>query len=349
MRRLITTLVFLSPLFWSFKPLLGTTYTAQSSGNWNAITWLPATSTPKAGDEIIIPSGITVALTESLDLSTSGDNTPTSILVSGSLVFLVEGNNCSGGVCDIDLILDTGSEVQVYAEDGIQEIGPGNGKKDIIIGGEKQLSSFPFGPGVVDDSGAMSGGIGLGPLPVELSAFLGTALKKSNHITWTTDTEENTALFILERSKNGRNRFQEIARVEAIGFSDISQTYFFEDKAPISIGYYRLRILDFDGSVESSPIIVVERAQTELKIVEIFPNPTFEEAQILVHTSKEGPAILSLFNHSGQLLMQERVELQEGINQFSCSNPRKKDTVYYFTLYDGENTIQNKIIFNNPH
>ncbi len=109
-------------------------------------------------------------------------------------------------------------------------------------------------------------------LPVTLVAFLvkqeaGTAL-----VSWTTTEESNTDRFEVERSNDSRN-WNVIGRKAAAGESKAILHYTLADEAPVSgINYYRLKMLDKDGTFAYSTIrsIIVEHAGQEIMA---YPNP----------------------------------------------------------------------------
>lgn len=107
--------------------------------------------------------------------------------------------------------------------------------------------------------------------PVTLAAFMGEAGAKSNRIYWATATEENTAMFYLERSATGTNDWQEVTTINAAGNSETMREYTAEDENPFNSSYYRLRSVDFDGSEQLSEVLLLERkAGADLRA---FPNP----------------------------------------------------------------------------
>lgn len=103
-------------------------------------------------------------------------------------------------------------------------------------------------------------GVGdIGVLPVELMSFTGTAEKEFNELTWITASERNSAFFLIERSIDGQD-FEPIGTVDAAAHSLAVIRYQFTDaNARPGLSYYRLRMVDNDGSEELSNIIVLTR------------------------------------------------------------------------------------------
>jgi Secretion system C-terminal sorting domain len=116
-------------------------------------------------------------------------------------------------------------------------------------------------------------------LPVHLLTF--TALAENCEtatLNWATATEQNTDRCIVEISDNGTN-FKVLTSVKAVGNSSTIQQY--TANAPI-LGkntYFRLQILDFDGSIETSKTITINSSCANDGIT-LFPNPTLDKTTV---------------------------------------------------------------------
>jgi hypothetical protein len=109
-------------------------------------------------------------------------------------------------------------------------------------------------------------------LPIELLSFDGYKDGSVNHLEWTTATEINNDVFIIESSTDGINFFQ-IGNVPGSGNSSVTLEYNFIDDSPkAGINYYRLKQVDFDGAFSYSQVIAL--ANDEKKMTSIYPNPT---------------------------------------------------------------------------
>lgn len=113
------------------------------------------------------------------------------------------------------------------------------------------------------------------PLPVELAYFRAKAVaKQTAQIEWLVQTAINVDKFVLERSDNLQN-WQEIHQQRWH-----NQTYFsyLDVDVPFALVYYRLKVLDKDGSYKFSRIATV-RFASKSKIA-IYPNPTHDKVFI---------------------------------------------------------------------
>lgn len=94
-----------------------------------------------------------------------------------------------------------------------------------------------------------------------------------NHISWETAREEVGDAFEIQRSADGKH-FENVSYIPAHG-EDKGSKYSFMDKSPfLGISYYRLKILNVDGSTYTSNIV---SARTKYGIgtfnINAYPNP----------------------------------------------------------------------------
>lgn len=109
------------------------------------------------------------------------------------------------------------------------------------------------------------------PLPVTLSRF--KAVKKEQHVSleWETTSETNSDYFEIQRSGDLRN-WEEVSRVKAFNEKDRLQDYHATDDRPLpDRSYYRLKIVDLDGSFAYSRALGVN-FNGEMSF-SIYPNP----------------------------------------------------------------------------
>lgn len=87
---------------------------------------------------------------------------------------------------------------------------------------------------------------------------------------WSTSSEKNSDRFIIERSSDGKN-FIPVGEIAGAGFFQQLLTYSFSDYEATGTGYYyRLQIVDMDGSAIYSHVIHVTLKKESLLV---FPNP----------------------------------------------------------------------------
>ena len=101
----------------------------------------------------------------------------------------------------------------------------------------------------------------VGYIPVELTSFTASLVQNNVLLNWTTATELNNSGFEVQRRVNGSD-YGSIGFIEGKGTTTKSQDYSFTDYN-LALGKYsyRLRQIDFDGSVNYSREIEVDVTQ----------------------------------------------------------------------------------------
>lgn len=119
------------------------------------------------------------------------------------------------------------------------------------------------------------------PLPVELINFRGIKHDQGIELVWETATEINSDYFQIERKFDGENQFKILGKVSSGGNTNNLRHYSFVDnmysKAPLA--FYRLKMVDFDGSYEySSVILIVPHIHTLSS--HVYPNPASDQIRV---------------------------------------------------------------------
>jgi hypothetical protein len=143
------------------------------------------------------------------------------------------------------------------------------------------------------------------PLPVVLGSFSASlAADNSVLVSWSTEQEVNSSYFSVERSSNGSG-FTDIGTVAAKGNSAIVSTYSFTDNsAQNGVNYYRLKMVDLDGSFVYSQVSVVNSELVQN--VKVFPNPASNYIYITLGGSVPTSSI-RLIDLTGKILQEQRI------------------------------------------
>ncbi|MBX7226471.1 MAG: T9SS type A sorting domain-containing protein [Chitinophagales bacterium] len=188
------------------------------------------------------------------------------------------------------------------------------------------------------------------PLPVELVSFTGyyDVLAKTNNLNWITASEVNTQKFVVERSNDARN-YTGIGEKQATGGTNIEQSYDFIDNFPLAgDNYYRLRIIDNDGSIAYSKAILInvpEVPTVQSGILSIYPNPTSGQLTVKFQSEETSSYQFTLVNVIGQILLNESKQVEEGINTFELNVQDYAQGVYLIHFKDGAgNNFEGKFV-----
>ncbi len=158
-----------------------------------------------------------------------------------------------------------------------------------------------------------------GAQPVSLTSFSAQPLNTTDALlNWETASELNSSHYEIERSTDGRN-WEFVGKVTSSGKSDQTLNYSYLDEGVYKPGqaerrfYYRLRMVDLDGSFEYSDVDEVEfRNSTDLT-VELYPNPAQEFVNInFLSDSPKGSVNLQLMNVAGKALLERQIMIEDG-------------------------------------
>lgn len=132
-------------------------------------------------------------------------------------------------------------------------------------------------------------------LPVKLSSFTGTAFSSYNQLYWTFDLFYNVQQVVVEKSGDGQN-FDPIGSIPA---ASVSANGTFKDPQPfMGDNYYRLAIINTDGTKEYTTVVLLKRKDNLL--VSAWPNPVHDRLNVEVSGVTPGTYSLVLYNTMGQ-------------------------------------------------
>jgi len=141
-------------------------------------------------------------------------------------------------------------------------------------------------------------------LPVTLTGFTvrsngdGTAL-----LTWETKMEQNASRYEVERSADGTG-WATIATVQAQGNVSMPTSYAYTDNKMLTgTNYYRMRMIDLDGSAVYSEVRVLQI--DAVRRISFFPNPARDYVNITLGGVSSGTATVRLVSQAG-VVMQEK-------------------------------------------
>ena len=178
-------------------------------------------------------------------------------------------------------------------------------------------------------------------LPVELTKFSGKAMDRYNMLQWTTATEDNASHMEVEKMYG--NTWRPIGSVDAKGFSSSESSYSLADNSPKSEEIYRLKMVDLDGSFQYSEIISLTR-KTIADEVSVYPNPFKEDITINIDVTKEQSAAIKVYDISGKLILQNNMQLADGMNKLPINMSNQIEGVYLLQVQLESGMIQKKIV-----
>jgi hypothetical protein len=181
------------------------------------------------------------------------------------------------------------------------------------------------------------------PLPVKLLSFNGNKIAKDANLFWQSASELNTNAYLLERSFDG-NSFETIGKVKAL---NKGAKYTFTDNGAFehrNVAYYRLKMVDNDGSFEYSPIIVLQSNTRNTLAANVYPNPYTNETSLSFTSEVEQVATLTVSDIQGRTVWSNTINTQVGVNSMPLALENMNHGIYFIRLEIAGDTYQSKLI-----
>jgi hypothetical protein len=156
-------------------------------------------------------------------------------------------------------------------------------------------------------------------LPLDLISFNAKNENGGVLLSWLTDNEYNVQSFNIERSNNG-DLFEIIGTVPAKNIKG-RMNYSFIDKSMSSgIAYYRLKIIDNDGTIKYSKINAVKGlSDDDNESLVIYPNPVTAEL-VMKHPKASIGATISIIALNGKVMITKKVPTENKETKLNLSS-----------------------------
>jgi hypothetical protein len=236
-------------------------------------------------------------------------------------------------------------------------------EKDVtvrVLGGAagKALSNLNLGitdgsdnASIANDPSTITVEVTSSPLPVRLISFAGKATPKGNELNWRTSSEQNFSHYEIEKSANAKI-FVKIGTVKGTKNTKETLTYSYLDangsgmlpganatNQSTNSGYYRLRMVDLDGTSAYSKIVFLENDLKQSTVGEFYPNPIVgNEVQITINSNDNLDWVITSVDIAGRLLTNENKTLVKGENKLKLKlgSSSSGEIIYKFANADSE-------------
>ena len=179
-------------------------------------------------------------------------------------------------------------------------------------------------------------------LPVELINFEGHVKGDDVVLNWSTASETNNNYFKVERSVDGRS-FETIQIIGGAGNSSIQNDYVSVDDSPIpGLSYYRLKQIDFDGTISYSPTIAIEIFAAN--VFYLVPNPANDKVKIVYGAKQKEDFSLKIYNMQGVPVYSDVLHSERGINQQEISLDDIDKGIYFIVLENQFSTYKSRLV-----
>lgn len=145
-------------------------------------------------------------------------------------------------------------------------------------------------------------------LPVTLLSFKGNWNDKVT-LQWQVDQENNTSRYEIERSKDGAG-FEKIGSVTATNAPTKHEYTFTDSNLLLSIYYYRVKIIDKDGTFKYSGVVLLKKNQQPLAIqLKVMPNPIRESFDIAFGDKISGLVTVRIMDFNGREIWKDEKQV----------------------------------------
>jgi hypothetical protein len=195
----------------------------------------------------------------------------------------------------------------------------------------------------VDNNLVFGGNDKISALPVVLTQFKGTANQKAVDLYWSASTELNFDHYELQRSTD-ETSFTAIANIAAKGHPTLSEYNYTDWTASNGNNFYRLKMIDKDGTSEFSSIILIKFNGNLNANIEIAPNPVQASFVVKFAGMEKGLYRLRLINQQGQEHFAQEVYLKQDVQTQTIARPASVSPGIYWLMITDKNNSRVKTI-----
>ncbi len=149
-------------------------------------------------------------------------------------------------------------------------------------------------------------------VPVELISFQGEPVTEGVQLTWQTANEIRFNRFEIERSSDSKS-WLEIKTQAAKGTASKYETL--DEKPHYGINYYRLKMVDNDGSFTYSKTVAIDWTKPSSKQWSVYPNPVKDKLYISGNEDVAGKQAIQVLDISGKTILNTTInQLRNGLS-----------------------------------
>ena len=183
-------------------------------------------------------------------------------------------------------------------------------------------------------------------LPIELTSFAAASKGNDVELTWQTATEKNSSYFEVQRKTDEAN-WTTIGKVNAAGTTTEKVKYSFTEKdVKGTLAYYRLKMVDLDGSYSYSKEVEAKvDLPVNFELSQNYPNPFNPSTTIKYAVPVDSKVRLEIYSMLGELVTTLVNDLQPAGNYtvaFDAS--RFASGTYIYRLTAGTTVMTKKML-----
>lgn len=223
--------------------------------------------------------------------------------------------------------------------------GTGTGTFEVVEAGFDITTEPNIGVSLADFSPAVMGSATLVPLPVNLTRF--EALPRQNHILlqWTTDQEQNSKGFDVERAdQSNPANFKRLGTVASKGAAGGNYEWVDKNVTGGVKYYYRLKQIDLDNRYRYSDTKSAILDEQGNNSIQVWPNPADKELQVTLDGVTTGQVLIKVTDARGRVVMLKDYNLSSGRKTTLNVTPLMQGQ-YFLTVENNKNVLGVKPFF----
>lgn len=174
-------------------------------------------------------------------------------------------------------------------------------------------------------------------LPIVLSKFYGEYVKGRNNLYIEIQQAINVKEILIEKSADA-NSFVQIGTLPFASAADIIGKKIYVDAMPFSgKNYYRLKIVDKDGGIQYSDIILLQN--TAKQIVSMYPNPVANNLIVNLAGVNAGDYTINITDAAGRVLKSTLYKISQGGQLINLPFSQVSKGVYFVQVLNASKTI----------
>jgi uncharacterized repeat protein (TIGR01451 family) len=196
-------------------------------------------------------------------------------------------------------------------------------------------------------------GVVLGVLSVEWLDVYAQNNDSHHTITWNVADQNNVSHYEVERSIDGLNNFESIAKVLSTGDGPEATSYTHDDYDIIAAGiyYYRIRQVDYDNAYDYSKVVSVDREDVVAvtnNSASIYPNPVVDELTLELDIAKPvTDLVVNIYDAQGKIARANAImdiDLKSGTKSYKLNVTDFAKGVYSMKIKLDRKEIVKKLI-----
>jgi len=181
-------------------------------------------------------------------------------------------------------------------------------------------------------------------LPITLASFDAVVKGEAVTLRWKTSSEINGDYFLVEKSDNGQY-FYNVGKVTANGNTTTTSSYSFTDNKPSFFErdiFYRLQLVDKDGSRKLSNTVKVRLAASETQLIKVYPTITTRNSMVTadIKSVQNQTMNIQFTDINGKVLATQKHALVSGSNVIRFAMPTNAATGMVLATFSGSNWKQ---------